>query len=87
MIEFVGGVLAGIAAHQTDRIFVGWPKHWEYITRYVIGVLTGIFIFTVMMIKLNRLALRDGLLAITGAFGSVGLGVAVARLYDESVKA
>lgn len=86
MIEFVFGILAGIAAHQTDRIFVDWPRHWEYITRYIVGVLAGMLVFVLMLSRLNRSALRDGLLSIAGAFGSVGLGVALGRLYDEAAK-
>lgn len=86
MTEFLAGVLAGIAAHQTDRIFVDWPVHWEYITRYIVGVLAGMLVFVLMLSRLNRGALRDGMLSIAGAFGSVGLGVAVGRLYDEATK-
>ena len=86
MLELFAGALFGVAAHQTDRIVRGWPVQWEYLTRYIIGGLTVVLAFALMLSRLNRGALRDGLLAECGAFASVGLGVAVARLYDEVIK-
>lgn len=81
MIEFVVAVLGGFAAHQADRVVVNFPREWEYITRYIVGGLTVILFFALFLVRLNRSAWRDGMLAIIGAFGGVGLGVSLARLY------
>ncbi len=83
MIEFTLGILAGFAAHQTDRVVRDFRGGWEYIARYIIGGLAVMLVYVLMLSRLNRGAMRDGLLSIGGAFGAVGLGVSVARLYDE----
>lgn len=82
MIEFLVAVLGGIAAHQADRVVEKFPHEWEYITRYIIGGLTVILFFALFLARLNRSAWRDGMLAIVGSFGGVGLGVSLARLYS-----
>jgi hypothetical protein len=86
VVELLAGLFAGIAAHQTDRIFIGWPVRWDYLSRYVVGGLTVIFSFALIFHRLNRAAFRDGLLSICGAFGSVGVGVAGAMWLDEMNK-
>lgn len=86
MTEFIIGIAAGIAAHQSDKIVSHWPLQWEMIGRYIAGGLTVILVFVLMAGRLNRAALRDSTLALAGAFGSVGLGVSLARLFDEKVK-
>lgn len=87
MIEFILGVVAGIAAHQTDRVVARWPQQWEMLGRYIAGGLTVVMIFAMMAGRLNKPAQRDGLLALSGAFASVGLGVSLARLFDEVLTA
>jgi hypothetical protein len=86
MIELLAGGLFGVAAHQTDRIVKHWPAKWELLGRYVIGGLTVILSFALILSKLNRAALKDGMLSVCGAFGSVGVGVAFAMLFDEVIK-
>jgi hypothetical protein len=86
VLELFAGLLSGIAAHQTDHIFVNWPVRWDYLSRYVVGGLTVIFTFAMILSRLNRSALRDGLLSLCGAFGSVGVGVASAMVFDEMRK-
>lgn len=86
MIDLVAGLLAGIAAHQTDHIVKDWPSQWEMLSRYVIGGLTVIMSFVLIMSHLNRATLRDSLLALCGAFASVGVGVAVGRWFDGAIK-
>ena len=86
MIELIAGVLFGIAAHQTDRIVKDWPTHWEYLTRYIIGYITCGLSFALIVRKLFPHLLKDSLFAFGGAGFSVGLGVALARIYDEKIK-
>jgi len=86
MIEILSGVLFGVAAHQTDTIVKHWPQRWELLGRYVIGGLTVIMSFALILSRINRGALRDGLLAISGAFGGVGVGVAFGMFFDEVTK-
>lgn len=83
MIEFASAILIGIAAHQTDKVIKDFRGGWEYIARYIVGGLAVIMVYALMLSRLNRAAMRDGILAIVGAFGGVGIGVSVARLYDE----
>jgi hypothetical protein len=86
MIELMSGVLFGIAAHQTDRIVKNWPHQWEYLSRYGIGYLTCGFTFVLIIKKLNPGIIKDAILAFGGAGFSTGLGVLIARLYDEYIK-
>jgi len=83
MIEILSGILFGVAAHQTDRVVKVWPTNWEYISRYIIGYLTCGFTFTLILKKINPHGIKDGLLAFGGAGMSVGIGVVLARIYDE----
>ncbi len=83
MIDLIAATLFGLAAHQADRVVRDWPTQWEMLGRYIIGGLTVILSFSMILARLNRSALRDGLLAICGAFGAVGVGVALARWFDE----
>jgi len=84
MIEFTAAILIGFAAHQSDRVLRDFRGGWEYIARYIVGGLAVIMVFVLMLSRLNRSAMRDGLLSIVGAFSGVGLGVSLARLYDEA---
>ncbi len=86
MIELFAAVLFGVAAHQTETIVKPWPSRWELLGRYVIGGLTVILAFALIMARLNRAALRDGLLSLCGGFGGVGFGVGLAMLIDEVIK-
>lgn len=86
MIEVISGILFGISAHQTDRIVKNWPSQWEYLSRYGIGYVTCGLTFVLILRKLNPSALKDGLLAFSGAGFATGLGVVIARLYDELIK-
>lgn len=82
MIEFTVGALSGIAAHQTDRFVRQFPADWREITRYTIGTLTMLVVFMLTLGRLNRSAVRDGLLAYLVSAIGVGVGVAGARLLD-----
>ena len=86
MIEFISGILFGISAHQTDRIVKNWPPQWEYLSRYGIGYLTCGLTFAIIIKKLHPEWLKDSIFAYGSAGFATGLGVLLARLYDEVIK-
>ena len=83
MIEFTASILVGLAAHQSDKVLRDFRGGWDYISRYIVGVLAILLCYALMLSRLNRAAMRDGLLAFGGASAGVGVGVALARLWDE----
>ena len=74
---------AGLAAHQTDRAVVHFPRDWELMSRYVIGYLTCFAPFLLMLRHLNKGAVRDGALAFGYAGGVIGVAIAVGRWLDD----
>jgi hypothetical protein len=87
MIEIVFGVIAGFAAHQTDRLIKPtWAIYFDRLSRYSIGGLTVILVYGLILARLNRAALRDGMLAIGAAFVSVAVGVAGGMIEGELTK-
>ena len=79
----VVGFVAGLLAHQTDRVVKTFPPDWELLSRYGIGYLTTASVFALMIRRLNKFALRDGLLCYLLAGFTVGLGVVTGRLIDD----
>ena len=83
MIEALIAVLAffgGMAAHQTEPLLLQFPRRWELLSRYIVGVLV-VDLFTLAMIrKMNPRAVRDFVAASTVINMAVGLGVGVGHL-------
>jgi hypothetical protein len=85
VIEFLVAFLGGAAANQLDDSLKLLGDGWEFIARYIAGVLTAEIFFVLMLRKLSPHALRDGLLAFNGAFAGVGLGVVAARIGKDLI--
>lgn len=82
MIVFVA-FLGGVASHQTKRFCDTFRGDWGYFSKLVIGVLTIGLFFGLMLERLNREALRDGLLAYAGSAAAVAVGVMTGHLIDH----
>jgi hypothetical protein len=86
MIELLITVLsfvAGLGAHQTDRVVSTFQRDWELMSRYVIGYLTCFIPFLLMLRRLNKGAVKDGALAYGYAGGVIGIAIAVSRWLDD----
>jgi hypothetical protein len=87
MIESVISLLAffgGLLAHQTEPTIMRFPPRWQLMLRYIVGILT-VDIFTMLMLRrLSKHEVRDFVAATTVVNMSVGLGVGVGHLIDDS---
>ena len=59
MIEFTASILVGLAAHQSDKVLRDFRGGWDYISRYIVGVLAILLCYALMLSRLNRAAMRD----------------------------
>jgi hypothetical protein len=82
MIDLVIGFFGGAATHQLHVWFYQFPKPWGLFSRYVVGVMTIFVFFCVALYRLNREALRDGMLAYLLAAVGVGAGVVAGYFFE-----
>lgn len=84
MIELIAAIFGGAAANQLDHpVSLIRDAGWELIARYIIGELTIMIFFALMLRKLHPDALKDGMLSIAGSSAGVGLGVVGARIIKD----
>lgn len=56
MITAILGVITGLGGHRTDRLFTfleerGTPRTWWLHSRYGVGVILGVFVFFVIVVR------------------------------------
>ena len=91
MTKLVLALLAGLAAHQANKVIEGWedanlPPAWTRIARYIVGAVVTLPAYIMIRRGDNRDQETDkDIQAYLMAFVGVGVGVAVGYLTDELI--
>jgi hypothetical protein len=84
MIEIILGIIAGLIAHQTERITRRMPDGWQQMTNYGIGWLCVFPFFVFLFNRTPPTARPDERAKIAYILAGVffGVGVGIGRVLD-----